>query len=61
MIRLSLPNDFLGTNSTPAPLAKPEEQSLRLSLTCRRSHRSEPCSPLPGHNLCEEANTPPTL
>ena len=28
VIRLSLPNDFLGTNSTPAPLAKPEEQSL---------------------------------
>ena len=28
VIRLSLPNDFLGTNSTPAPLTKPEEQSL---------------------------------
>jgi linoleoyl-CoA desaturase len=28
VIRLSLPNDFLGTNSTPAPLDKPEEQSL---------------------------------
>ena len=28
VIRLSLPNDFLGTNSTPAPLTKSEEQSL---------------------------------
>ena len=28
VIRLSLPNDFLGTNSTPAPLPKREEQSL---------------------------------
>jgi linoleoyl-CoA desaturase len=28
VIRLSLPNDFLGTNSTPAPLDKPEQQSL---------------------------------
>ena len=48
VLRLSLPNDFLGTNATPAPLAKPADQAAsaaRPAWRIRRSGIQAPMSP----------------